>query len=916
MNINYSKSEKIKSKEKNIKSNKNITLSQNSTKEEYYKNDIECEENLIFSNDENEVYESFIGKKRVLNNTQKIHNDIFQEKNLKENNVQKLTKMKNKTNHKKNLADTNTYNLIHLESLFNDKENIFSFYVILINKKISKFGFICYISIDYPIFFFIYSKIEQIKKPCKIYKINSVKLDEKQISIITKFNLKLSREIFPSDNSKTNEKKKDNAYYLIVPVFINYYENCPFIDFDLMGKFIEPHLDNKKIDLINIKNNNNKLIYNKTTQELLEYENHFNKNDRFDTFIDLLCFKDDEFKNDIIKSFNDIRLNGTFEEYYENKISHKCSAILKLYNYKKYKVKKLKISDNILYLKIYSGKKNEFALYNKDKDENKQIQTISKNRVKYLYSLYPDDELIYFLFSKEEIESYIAIPNIFIFFIRFLYPYELVKKIKMENILNKNSYQYFIYACTPPSCGLFFSYETLETLGDTILKFFITSEIVFNTFDKENNNSDLKIGDLEKLRVSYINNKYLSEKGENLNIGNYIIPIYSVDLLKQIKFEISSKTIADILESLIAACYLSRNRLTDSLSLIEKSKVWENFSENTLIRCNIKSPSFNLEDYLLLNGKIPPKEISFLDGLNLFKKEKNEYITIEKIEDYYIKHQSDKNQIDLDKRYQNFEKIIGYNFNNKKILRNVFTSVSYDSINNYEKLELLGDSIVEIFIELFLYKIFAPLIYENDNYIAKKLNLEYQAKKFNNSTVTKIKSFLCSNNFMCKLSYIWTLPLYIKYSGEKIGKNYEKFIKKENIQKILNRKFIEYENSSSEFPKFIADIFEALIGGIYIDSNLEKCFELLHKMYFPYLLYCIYYFDEIKISAVNDFSDLCGEIKQMPHFYSSKNEDGYIVKACINEKLFFEGKGLCPSEAKQNAAQLGIKKIKECLKMI
>ena len=57
--------------------------------------------------------------------------------------------MKNKTNHKKKLADTNTYNLIHLENLFNDKENIFSFYVILINKKISRFGFICYISIDY-----------------------------------------------------------------------------------------------------------------------------------------------------------------------------------------------------------------------------------------------------------------------------------------------------------------------------------------------------------------------------------------------------------------------------------------------------------------------------------------------------------------------------------------------------------------------------------------------------------------------------------------------------------------------------------------------------------------------------------------------------------------------------------------------
>ena len=910
MNKSNSKSDKNNSKEKNLILNQNNSLNNNSMKKEYYKKEIGFEENVIISNNENQISEFFIGKKRTLNNFQTLNSNI--ENNLKENNIQKLTKMKNKTNHKKKLADTNTYNLIHLENLFNDKENIFSFYVILINKKISRFGFICYISIDYPIFFFIYSKIEQIKKSCKIYKINSLKLDEKQISIIKKFNLKLSREIFPSENNKKNEEKKDKTYHLIVPIFINYYENCPYIDFDLMRKFIEPHLDNKKIDLLNIKNINN-LIYNKTTQELLEYENHFNKNDRFDTFIDLLCFNDNEFKNEIIKSFNNNKINGTFEEYYENKISHKCSAILKLYNHKKYKVKELKISDNILYLKIYSGKKNEIALYNKDKDENKQKQIISKNKVKYLYSLYPDDELIFFLFSKEEIELYIAIPSIFLFFIRFLYPYELVKKINMENNLNKNSYQYFIYACTPPSCGLFFSYETLETLGDTILKFFITSEIVFNTYNKEN--TDLKIGDLEKLRVSYINNKYLSEKGENLNIGNHIIPIYSVDLLKQIKFEISSKTIADILESLIAACYLARNKLNDAIYLIEKSKVWEHFSQNTLIRCNIKSPNFNLEDYLILDGKIPPKEISFLDGFNFFKKE-NEYITIEKMEDYYIKYQSNIKQMDLYKRYQNFETIIGYNFNNKKILRNVFSSVSYDTINNYEKLELLGDSIVEIYIELFLYKIFAPLIYENDNYIAKKLNLESQAKKFNNYTVTKIKSFLCSNNFMCKLSYIWTLPLYFKYSGEKIKKNYEKFLQKENIQKILNRKFTEYENSSSEFPKFIADIFEALIGGIYIDSNLENCFQLLYKMYFPYLLYCIYYFDDIKISAVNDFSDLCGEIKQMPHFYSFKNEDGYIVKACINDKLFFEGKGLSPSEAKQNAAQLGIKKIKECLKII
>ncbi len=212
---------------------------------------------------------------------------------------------------------------------------------------------------------------------------------------------------------------------------------------------------------------------------------------------------------------------------------------------------------------------------------------------------------------------------------------------------------------------------------------------------------------------------------------------------------------------------------------------------------------------------------------------------------------------------------------------------------------------------MFLYKIFSPLIYENNNYQAYKLNLFNQAKKFNNSTVTKIKSFLCSNNFMCKLSYIWTLPLYFKFTGEKIGKNFEKFLSEENIKKMLNRKFIEYENPTCEFPKFIADIFEAFIGAIYTDSNLENCFLLLNKIYFPFLLYFVYYFDEVKISSVNDFSDLCGEIKQMPNFFYSKDENGInIVQIKLNDKVLCEGRGLTTDEAKQKAAQTGIQMMK------
>ena len=150
-------------------------------------------------------------------------------------------------------------------------------------------------------FFFAYSKKEKIKKPYKILKINKVKISEKQLLNIEKFNLKISREIFPSDNNKIlKESEKDDSYHLSVPIIIDPSTNIPNIDFDIIEKFIDPHLDNKKINLDDMKNNN-KLIYNKTNQELLEYINHFDKDDSFDKFIKILCENNEKFINKVIE---------------------------------------------------------------------------------------------------------------------------------------------------------------------------------------------------------------------------------------------------------------------------------------------------------------------------------------------------------------------------------------------------------------------------------------------------------------------------------------------------------------------------------------------------------------------------------------------------------------------------------------
>ena len=350
------------------------------------KNSNNSNNNEIINNEEN-IEKLFLGKKREKSTIQ-IN---------EENQPKKLIKMKNKTNHKKILADTNSYDLVHLENFLHENNNIFSFYVIIIDEIVAKFGFICYFSIDYPIFFFFFFYNEKIKKPYKILKINKVKISEKQLLNIEKFNLKISREIFPSDNNKIlKESEKDDSYHLSVPIIIDPSTNIPNIDFDIIEKFIDPHLDNKKINLDDMKNNN-KLIYNKTNQELLEYINHFDKDDSFDKFIKILCENNEKFINKVIekeftveennKTLNEKKkvrnLNGKFIDYLNKKIPHNCSAISRLSNYLTYKANK-KLINKIVYLTVFSGKKNEIVLYNKDKDENKQKQTLPKEKEKYI----------------------------------------------------------------------------------------------------------------------------------------------------------------------------------------------------------------------------------------------------------------------------------------------------------------------------------------------------------------------------------------------------------------------------------------------------------------------------------------------------------------------------------------------------
>ena len=127
---------------------------------------------------------------------------------------------------------------------------------------------------------------------------------------------------------------------------------------------------------------------------------------------------------------------------------------------------------------------------------------------------------------------------------------------------------------------------------------------------------------------------------------------------------------------------------------------------------------------------------------------------------------------EIDQKLREFQDFINYDFNNPKLLAQALTTPEYGKLNNqpnYEILETLGDIVAKLCLSLQLY--------EN--------GIEDPGK------LTQIKQVLESNRTYADIAKRMKIWKYVFYS---------------NISNI--------EESS-----ILAEIFEAIIGAVYLDSN-------------------------------------------------------------------------------------------------
>jgi ribonuclease-3 len=222
------------------------------------------------------------------------------------------------------------------------------------------------------------------------------------------------------------------------------------------------------------------------------------------------------------------------------------------------------------------------------------------------------------------------------------------------------------------------------------------------------------------------------------------------------------------------------------------------------------------------------------------------------------------------------EKIINYTFKDKELLRNALTHKSYnEGIKNgppdNEKLEFLGDSVINLAITDYLYRHFLHL---------------------SEGELSKLKAHLVSTNSLSRISQAINLSDFAF-----LGKGEEK-------------------NDGRKNKKISASLFEALIGAVYMDSS----FKVVSPIVISFFKEFLDSFAE-KDMKINDYkSELQELIQKKKNYlpvYKIIDESGKPPEVIFTAAVYIEnteigrGVGKNKRRAEQDAAFNALKNIDE-----
>ncbi|MEO1957949.1 MAG: ribonuclease III [Nautiliaceae bacterium] len=217
---------------------------------------------------------------------------------------------------------------------------------------------------------------------------------------------------------------------------------------------------------------------------------------------------------------------------------------------------------------------------------------------------------------------------------------------------------------------------------------------------------------------------------------------------------------------------------------------------------------------------------------------------------------------------------LGYEFKNEKLLTEALTHRSYTKDFNNERLEYLGDAVLDLIVGEYLYHLFP---------------------KAEEGTLSKLRAALVNED------------------------SFNKLAKRLNLGKYLFLSPAEENNKGREKSSILSSAFEALIGAIYLEAGFDKAKEIalrLLKEEYPTIT---------PQELLKDYKTTLQEITQA-HFgvvpeYKLISATGpdhkkeFEIGVLINGKEYARAKGKSKKAAQQEGAKITIEKLKKELNL-
>ncbi|KAM0814966.1 putative Dicer-like protein 2 [Seiridium cardinale] len=350
-------------------------------------------------------------------------------------------------------------------------------------------------------------------------------------------------------------------------------------------------------------------------------------------------------------------------------------------------------------------------------------------------------------------------------------------------------------------------YQRLEFLGDVLLKLLSTVSVAVN-------HPQFPEGYLSKKRTKMVSNSRLCQSTKATGIDKFILtkeftghkwqPLYVNELvgLQEISGtrRMSTKVLADIVESLTGACFQDggmgkpgMDKALQCLSLLIPDNKWHNLDDGRHALLALKEPKSEVPSNLAL-----------------------------------------------------FEQLLGYSFTNKSLLLEALTHGSYNlgtsTDRSYERLEFIGDAILDHVVVLKLWErnlphsMMSPLRAACVNAdLLGFLGMEWSISQ-ETTEIIDGRPVVSSVDFQ-----FWK---FMRHASSEIGALQRATEERHALERgpILDaiRESSTYPwalLAHLHIPKFFSDIFESVIGAVWLDSgNLDDCKNIVERLQIlPYL---------------------------------------------------------------------------------